>query len=65
MATYTDPRFILDFKGQYRINRRYEVFFEAMNLTNEFVTTTVMSNGMKAFTLRKGIFVTAGMKISL
>ena len=65
VATYSDPRFILDFKGQYRINRRYEVFFEAMNLTNEFVTTTVMSNGMKAFTLRKGIFVTAGMKISL
>lgn len=64
-ATYSDPRFILDFKGQYRINRRYEVFFEAMNLTNEFVRTFVLANGIKADFLRKGIFVTAGMKISL
>lgn len=64
-STYADSRFILDFKGQYRINQRYELFFEAMNLTNEFVLTTVLENDIKANSLRKGIFVTAGVKISL
>jgi len=64
-STYADPRFILDFKGQYRINQRYELFFEGMNLTNEFVRTFVLENDIKANSLRKGIFVTAGFKISL
>jgi TonB-dependent receptor len=60
-STYADPRFILDFKGQYRISQRYELFFEAMNLTNEFVRTFVLENDIKANSLRKGIFVTAGV----
>jgi iron complex outermembrane recepter protein len=63
-STYADPRFILDFKGQYRISQRYELFFEAMNLTNEFVRTFVLENDIKANSLRKGIFVTAGVKVS-
>ena len=46
-AVYSDPRLMLDFKGQYRLSRRAELYFEAMNLTNEFAQTFVREGGLK------------------
>ena len=63
-AVYSDPRFMLDFKAQYRVTRRYELFFDVMNLTNEFVSTFVLRDGMKFEALRAGISLTGGAKVS-
>jgi TonB-dependent receptor len=63
-AVYSDPRLIVDFKGQYRINRRTEVYLEVMNLTNEFAQTFVREGGLKYNAQRQGTLYATGVKIS-
>ena len=63
-AVYSDPRLMLDFKGQYRISRRAELYFEAMNLTNEFAQTFVREGGLKYNAQRQGTLYATGIKLS-
>lgn len=63
-AVYSDPRLMLDFKGQYRINRRAEIYFEAMNLTNEFAQTFVREGGLKYNAQRQGTLYATGIKLT-
>jgi TonB-dependent receptor len=63
-----DPRFIVDFKAQYRINRRYELYLDIQNLTNEWVFTQVRNagdiKGLKFYSQRMGIIYSTGMRMS-
>jgi TonB-dependent receptor len=63
-----DPRFIVDFKAQYRINRRYELYLDVQNLTNEYVFTQVRHagdiKGLKFYSQRMGTIYSTGVKLS-
>jgi TonB-dependent receptor len=63
-----DPRFIVDFKGQYRINKRYELYLDVQNLTNEWVYTQVRHagdiKGLKFYSQRMGIIYSTGVRMS-
>jgi outer membrane receptor protein involved in Fe transport len=63
-----DPRFIVDFKGQYRINRRYELYLDIQNLTNEYVFTQVRNagdiKGLKFYGQRMGIIYSTGVRMN-
>ena len=63
-AVYSDPRLIVDFKGQYRINRRAELYLEVMNLTNEFAQTFVREGGLKYNAQKQGTLYAAGVKLT-
>jgi outer membrane receptor protein involved in Fe transport len=40
---------MLDLKAQYRITRRYQVYFEASNLLDENVSTYVQEGGLPLY----------------
>ena len=63
-AVYSDPRLIVDFKGQYRINRRAELYLEVMNLTNEFAQTFVREGGLKYNAQKQGTLYAMGVKLT-
>ena len=63
-SVYADPRFLLDLKTQYRINQRYELYFDVLNMTNEFTRTQVLEGGLKYDSLRTGIIFRTGVKLS-
>jgi TonB-dependent receptor len=63
-----DPRFIVDFKAQYRISRRFELYLDVQNLTNEYVFTQVRNagdiKGLKFYGQRMGTIYSTGIKMS-
>jgi iron complex outermembrane recepter protein len=63
-----DPRFIVDFKAQYRISRRYELYLDVQNLTNEWVFTQVRNagdiKGLKFYSQRMGIIYSTGVRMN-
>lgn len=63
-ATYADPRFILDFKSQYSFNKRYGMYLDVLNLTDEYVRSVALANGMKFDVLRQGIVFSGGVKLN-
>ena len=63
-AVYSDPRLIVDLKGQYRINRRAELYLEVMNLTNEFAQTFVREGGLKYNAQKQGTLYAMGVKLT-
>ena len=64
-AVFSDPRLIVDFKAQFRVNRRLELYLEAMNLTNEFNQTFVRDGGLKYNAQKQGTLYATGLKLSL
>ena len=63
-----DPRFIVDFKLQYRINQRYEFYLDVQNLTNTYVHTQLRNAGefhnLKFYAQRMGTIYSTGLKMS-
>jgi iron complex outermembrane receptor protein len=63
-----DPRFIVDFKLQYRINKRYEFYLDVQNLTNTYVHTQLRNagefRGLKFYAQRMGTIYSTGVKMS-
>ena len=55
---------MVDFKGQYRINRRAELYLEVMNLTNEFAQTFVREGGLKYNAQKQGTLYAMGVKLT-
>jgi outer membrane receptor protein involved in Fe transport len=53
---------MIDFKAQYAINRRYQVFLDVTNLTDESPRTDVSLNGLKFFKTNQGIGFAAGVR---
>jgi TonB-dependent receptor len=63
-----DPRFIVDFKLQYRIDKRYEFYLDVQNLTNTYVHTQLRNAGefhnLKFYAQRMGTIYSTGIKMS-
>jgi iron complex outermembrane recepter protein len=63
-----DPRFIVDFKLQYRFNKRYEFYLDVQNLTNTYVHTQLRNAGefrrLHFYAQRMGTIYSTGMKFS-
>lgn len=59
---YNEQRLLLDVKVQYSINRRYDVFFDASNITDEAPRTDVSLNGLKFFKTNQGVGFVAGVR---
>jgi hypothetical protein len=63
-SVYSDPRLIIDFKAQYRLSRRVEVYLDVMNLTNEFNQTFVREGGLKYNAQKQGTLYGTGVKFT-
>lgn len=63
-SVYSDPRLIVDFKAQYRVNRRIEVYLDVLNLTNEFNQTFVREGGLKYNSQKQGTLYATGVKLT-
>jgi iron complex outermembrane receptor protein len=63
-SVYNDPRLIVDFKAQYRVNRRLGVYLDVMNLTNEFNQTFVREGGLKYNAQKQGTLCATGVKLT-
>jgi len=59
---YQEERLSYDVKMQYSINRRYDVFFDVVNITDEAARTDVSLNGLKFFKTNQGISFVAGVR---
>jgi TonB-dependent receptor len=59
---YFKERTMIDVKLQYSINRRYDVFLDINNLTDEAPRTNVTLNGLHFFKTNQGIGFTAGVR---
>ena len=59
---YNEARLMLDVKAQYSINRRYDVFLDATNVTDEAPRTDVARNGLKFFKTNQGVGFVAGVR---
>ncbi|MBL9199866.1 MAG: TonB-dependent receptor [Opitutaceae bacterium] len=59
---YNEERLMFDVKLQYSINRRYDVFLDATNITDEAPRTDVALNGLKFFKTNQGIGFVAGVR---
>ena len=57
-----EERLMLDLKLQYSINRRYDVFLDVTNLTDEPPRTDVALNGLKFFRTNQGVGFVAGVR---
>jgi outer membrane receptor protein involved in Fe transport len=53
---------MVDVKLQYSFNRRYDVFLDINNLTDEPPRTNVTLNGLKFFKTNQGVGFTAGVR---
>ncbi len=62
IEVYNEERFMLDLKLQYTINRRYDVFLDVNNLTDEPPRTDVALNGLKFFRTNQGVGFSAGFR---
>ena len=59
---YNEERLMLDIKLQYSINRRYDLFLDATNITDEAPRTDVALNGLKFFKTNQGVGFVAGVR---
>ncbi|MCX6954130.1 MAG: TonB-dependent receptor [Verrucomicrobia bacterium] len=59
---YQEERLSYDVKLQYSINRRYDVFCDVVNITDEAARTDVALNGLKFFKTNQGISFVAGVR---
>jgi outer membrane receptor protein involved in Fe transport len=59
---YAEARLSFDLKLQYTISRRYGVFLDCTNLTDEPARTDVTLNGLKFFRTNQGIGFVAGVR---
>lgn len=59
---YNEERLMYDVKIQYSINRRFDVFLDIVNLTDESPRTDVSLNGLKFFSTNQGIGFVAGVR---
>ncbi|MBI5692576.1 MAG: TonB-dependent receptor [Verrucomicrobia bacterium] len=59
---YAEARFAMDLKVQYSVNRRYSLFLDCTNLTDEPARTDVALNGLKFFKTNQGIGFVAGVR---
>ncbi|MBI5768374.1 MAG: TonB-dependent receptor [Verrucomicrobia bacterium] len=59
---YAEARRSMDVKLQYTINRRYSVFLDIVNITDEPARTDVTQNGLKFFKTNQGVSFAAGMR---
>jgi iron complex outermembrane receptor protein len=59
---YAESRLGLDLKLQYSVNRRYSVFLDCTNLTDEAARTDVSLNGLKFFKTNQGVGFVAGVR---
>lgn len=62
IEVYAEERLTFDVKVQYAINRRYSVFFDCVNLTDEAPRTDVTLNGLKFFRTNQGVSFAAGVR---
>jgi iron complex outermembrane receptor protein len=62
IEVYNEERLMLDLKLQYSINRRYDVFLDVTNLTDEPPRTDVSLNGLKFFRTNQGVGFVAGVR---
>jgi len=61
IEVFNEERLALDVKLQYMINRRYSVFLDCTNITDEAPRTDVTLNGLKFFRTNQGVGFTAGV----
>ncbi len=59
---YNEERLMFDVKAQYSINRRYDLFLDATNITDESPRTDVALNGLKFFKTNQGVGFVAGVR---
>lgn len=59
---YFKERTMYDIKLQYSINRRYDVFLDINNVTDEAPRTNVTLNGLHFFKTNQGVGFTAGVR---
>ena len=59
---YNEERLILDVKLQYSVNRRYDIFLDATNITDESPRTDVALNGLKFFKTNQGVGFVTGVR---
>jgi TonB-dependent receptor len=59
---YNEERLMMDVKLQYSINRRYDVFLDISNITDESPRTDVSLNGLKFFRTNQGVGFVAGVR---
>ena len=59
---YFEERLMLDVKLQYTFKRRYDVFLDINNITDEAPRTNVTLNGLKFFKTNQGVGFTAGVR---
>jgi iron complex outermembrane receptor protein len=59
---YNEVRTMFDVKVQYSINRRYDVFLDINNITDEPPRTDVALNGLKFFKTNQGVGFVAGVR---
>jgi iron complex outermembrane receptor protein len=62
IEVYNEERLMLDVKLQYSINRRYDLFLDINNITDEPPRTDVTKNGLKFFRTNQGVGFTAGVR---
>ena len=59
---YADERLSFDVKLQYTVNRRYDVFLDIMNITDEPPRTDIALNGVRFFKTNQGVGCSAGVR---
>lgn len=59
---YNEERLLLDIKVQYSLSRRYELFLDVTNLTDEAARSDVSLNGLKFFKTNQGVGFVAGVR---
>lgn len=59
---YNETRLMFDVKLQYTINRRYDVFLDVNNITDEPPRTDASLNGLKFFKTNQGVGFVAGVR---
>lgn len=62
IEVWAESRLSMDVKLQYRINRRYSLFLDVVNITDEPARTDVTQNGLKFFRTNQGVSFAAGMR---
>lgn len=59
---YNEERLLLDIKLQYSFNRRYDVFLDINNITDEPPRTDISLNGLHFFKTNQGVAFIAGVR---
>jgi len=62
IEVYAEERLAFDVKLQYAVNRRYSLFLDCANITDEAPRTDVALNGLKFFRTNQGVSFAAGVR---